>query len=182
MKTLYKVLLFIILSLSASTAFGQQSETEKGIEFYNQGEYQKAVETLQKLVEAKDKKALVYLGMSYAKLKNKSQASKFLKKADKIADKDADTDSNSTKIVIQSKPRATYTDEARQNQVQGVVKLAVEFGADGTIKAVVPFQTLPNGITENCVAAAKGIKFTPATRDGKPYSAIKVISYSFTIY
>jgi tetratricopeptide (TPR) repeat protein len=186
MKKLYNTALFFVLLLSAvSAAFAQeQSEREKGFEFYEKGEYQKAVETLQKVVEnnKKDRKAWLYLGMSQLKSPGKSKPAKAFKAADKISGEDTEADANRTKVKIISKPRATYTDAARQNQTQGVVKLAVEFGADGKIKEVFPFQTLPDGLTQICFAAAKAIKFDPATKDGKPYTTIGIVSYSFTIY
>ncbi len=186
MKTLYKITLFCVLLFSASTVFVQevQSEREKGFEFYDKGEYQKAVETLQKVVEINknDRKAWLYLGMSQFKSPGKSKPAKAFKAADKISDAEMEADATQTKLKIISKPRANYTDAARQNQTQGTIKLAVEFGADGTIKTVVAFQTLPDGLTQNCLESAKKIKFDPATKDGKPYSTIGIISYSFTIY
>jgi tetratricopeptide (TPR) repeat protein len=184
MKTLYKFTLSITLLFSASAAFAQQTEREKGLELYHSGEYQKAIETLQRAVAAdeKDQKAWLYLGMSQARAKNRSEAVKAFKKADKIADDENRSDPTVTNLKITYKPRATYTDAARASQTQGTVKLAIEFGADGQIKAVVPFQTLLDGLTENCVAAAKGIKFEPAKKDGQPFSTIKIISYSFSIY
>jgi len=185
MKRLYKITLFCALLFSASAVFAQEvSEREKGFEFYDKSEYQKAVETLQKVVEInkKDRKAWLYLGMSQLKSPGKSKPAKAFKAADKINDADAETDATKTKVKIISKPRASYTEAARQNQIQGTVKLAVEFGADGKIKTVFAFQTLSDGLTQNCLEAAKGIKFDPATKDGKPYSTIGIISYQFTIY
>ncbi len=184
MKKLYNISLFTILLFTASIVFAQQTDREKGIDFYNNDEYRKAVETLQKVVETdqKDQKSWLYLGMSQAKLKNKSQAAKTFKKADKISNPAIEPDKNIIGVKIVSKPRAAYTDEARSSLTQGTIKLAVEFGADGSIKAIFPFQTLPYGLTENCVESAKNIKFEPATKEGKAYSVIKIISYSFTIY
>lgn len=185
MKKLYNAALFFVLLFSASVVFGQTaSDLEKGVELYDRGEYQKAVGTLEKAVEAdeKDRAAWLYLGMSYAKLKNNSKAVKAFKKADRISDREPEPDAGGTKVKIISKPRATYTDAARQNQTQGIIKLAVEFGADGAVKAVAAFRTLPDGLTENCLEAAKKIRFEPATRDGTPVSTIAVVTYSFTIY
>jgi tetratricopeptide (TPR) repeat protein len=185
MKKLYNTALFCVLLFSAGAVFAQeQSDREKGFEFYDKGEYQKAVETLLKAVEAdkNDRQAWLYLGMSQLKAPGKSKPAKAFKAADKISDDQAASDAAETKLKIISKPRASYTDAARGNMTQGVIKLAVEFGADGKVKTVFPFETLPDGLTENCVASAKGIKFDPATKDGKPYSTIAIISYSFTIY
>lgn len=184
MKMLYKIGLFFALLIFASNVFAQKSEREDGVEFYNKGEYQKAVETLQKVVEAdeKDKKSWLYLGMSLAQMKKKSEAVKAFQKADKIPNTDKKPETNQTEINVISKPRPSYTDSARMNQEQGTVKLAVEFGADGKIKEIFPFEKLLYGLTENCVEAVRRIKFEPATNDDKPISAIMIISYNFTIY
>ena len=186
MKTLYKITLFFALLFAANSIFAQpETEREKGFEFYNKGEYQNAVETLGKIVETdeKDRKSWLYLGMSYARLKNEKQAVKAFKKADKIrTEEPVKSDEKLTPLKITSKPRANYTDSARMNMVQGTIKLAVEFGADGKIKAIIPFQKLPDGLTENCVEAAKNIKFEPAAKNGQAFSTIGILSYSFTIY
>jgi TonB family protein len=85
-------------------------------------------------------------------------------------------------VRILSKPRANYTDAARQNQVQGTVKLKITFLATGQIGAIFVVKGLPNGLSEQAVIAAKGIRFEPAKKNGVPYSVPKIISYSFTIY
>jgi hypothetical protein len=63
----------------------------------------------------------------------------------------------------------------------GIVRLAIEFGADGNIKSIIPVQSLPDGLTENCIAVAQNIKFEPAQKNGKPVTYIKVIEYTFDI-
>jgi DNA-binding SARP family transcriptional activator len=185
MRKLYRVTLFFVLLFSAGGALAQEaaSELEKGVAFYNQGEYRKAAETLQKLVETdeKNRKAWLYLGMSQVNLKD-SKAVKAFKKADKIAETETSADAPGTKLQIISKPRAPYTDEARRNMTQGTIKLAIEFGANGTIKTIAAFQTLPDGLTAGAVEAARKIRFQPATKDGQPYSTIGIITYTYTIY
>jgi tetratricopeptide (TPR) repeat protein len=188
MKKIYNVTLFCGLLFAASVCFAQsESELEKGVGFYDGGEYQKAVDVLQKVVEAdeKDRKAWLYLGMSEANLKNKSNAVKAFKRAFKIrkeADAEETTGADQTRTKIIYKPRAEYPQAARNNMTQGTIKLAVEFGADGKIKEVFAFQTLPDGLTEICVEAARRIRFEPARKDGKPYSTIAIVTYEFTIY
>jgi TonB family protein len=85
-------------------------------------------------------------------------------------------------VKIISKPSARYTDAARQNQVQGTVKLRVQFLANGRIGIISPINGLGYGLTEQAMAAARGIKFEPAMRNGKPYTVVRIIEYSFTIY
>jgi len=184
MKTLYKTTLFFVLLFSAVSVFAQQSEREKSFELYEKGEYQKAVETLQKTLKAdsKDQKSWLYLGMSYAKLKNKSEAVNAFKRAEKAGFKEEKTNDKQTPLKIIKKPQARYTDSARSNGIQGTVKVAVEFGADGKIKDIFPVQRLADGLTENVVAAVREINFEPATSGGKAVTTIKILSYSFTIY
>ncbi len=85
-------------------------------------------------------------------------------------------------VKIISKPRAIYTDEARLNQTQGKVILRVVFSANGQIGAISVISGLTDGLTEQAIAAAKGIKFEPATRNGVPWSVKKPVKYNFTIY
>jgi TonB family protein len=85
-------------------------------------------------------------------------------------------------LQIISKPRANYTDAARQNQVQGTVALRVVFTASGQIGSVSPVKSLSDGLTEQAIAAAKEIKFEPAKKNGVPQTVTKQVQYSFTIY
>jgi hypothetical protein len=65
--------------------------------------------------------------------------------------------------------------------VSGWVIVAVEFRFDGTIGFVFPIRTLPEGLTEKCIEAARKTKFQPAIKDGKPVTIIKRIEYGFSI-
>lgn len=183
MKKIFNFTVFLVLTFAASAAFAQADKAltlDEGVALYNGGKYAEAEAALAKLVETeqKNRKAWLYLGMSRAKLKKNSDAVKAFQKADKIDG--ATPEPGAVKIL--RKPRVNYTDSARGNQTQGTVKLAVEFGADGKIWSVVPFQKLPDGLTENSVDAAKKITFEPAYKDGKAITVIAIVSYSFTIY
>lgn len=85
-------------------------------------------------------------------------------------------------VKILSKRRASYTDAARQNNVQGNVTLRITFLASGEIGGITPISGLPDGLTEQAIAAARQIKFTPATKNGTPYTKQMTMQYSFTIY
>jgi TonB family protein len=87
-----------------------------------------------------------------------------------------------TAMKIVSKPRANYTDTARQNQVQGTVTLRVTFLASGQIGSISPVSGLPYGLTEQAIAAARSIRFEPQMVNGAPVSVTKQVQYSFTIY
>jgi protein TonB len=86
------------------------------------------------------------------------------------------------KVRIISKPKAPYTDAARQNNVQGSVTLKIVFLASGQVGSVTAVTRLPYGLTENAIAAAKQIKFEPAKRDGVPYTTSMTFQYGFNIY
>ncbi len=86
------------------------------------------------------------------------------------------------KLKIISKPKPGYTDAARQNQVTGTVRLRVMFTASGQIGSISPVSGLPYGLTEQAIAAARGIKFEPAKRNGVPVPSQSIVEYSFSIY
>jgi TonB family protein len=89
---------------------------------------------------------------------------------------------NVTPIKILSKPRANYTDSARQAGVQGTVRVAVFFSAEGKVRYVIVVKPLANGLTEEAIRAARKITFEPQTKDGKPVPVVKTIEYTFTLY
>ena len=96
------------------------------------------------------------------------------------ASKKSDSITNSLRII--SKPRANYTDTARQNNIQGTVTLRVTFLASGQIGNISTVSGLPCGLTEQAIAAAAKIKFEPMLVNGNPSTVTKQVQYSFTIY
>lgn len=87
-----------------------------------------------------------------------------------------------TPLQIISKPKPSYTDVARQNQVMGKVRLRVTFLASGEIGSVSTVSGLQDGLTEQAIAAAKQIRFKPAQAKGVPQTVTKQVEYSFSIY
>ena len=87
-----------------------------------------------------------------------------------------------TGLKIISKPRASYTDQARQNNISGTIKLKILFSADGTIPYIAVLNGLGGGLNEQAIRAARQVTFTPRMRDGKPVDTVLTIMYSFTIY
>lgn len=85
-------------------------------------------------------------------------------------------------LDIISKPRPSYTDAARQNNVQGTVILRVTFLASGQIGGISAVKGLPNGLTEQAIAAARRISFSPKKIDGVGQSVTRQIEYTFSIY
>jgi len=86
------------------------------------------------------------------------------------------------KAVINHKPEPSYTYDARRNEVTGTVRLRLVLAADGTVRDITPLTTLPDGLTEMAVAAAREIEFTPAWKDGHAVSQYVTVEYNFNIY
>jgi TonB family protein len=85
-------------------------------------------------------------------------------------------------LTLAIKPRASYTEAARQAGIQGTVVLKVVFMANGGIGSVVVVRGLPLGLTEEAVKAAVKMFFLPARRAGARYSVVKTVEYNFSIY
>jgi protein TonB len=83
---------------------------------------------------------------------------------------------------ILTRPEPQYTGEARNAGVEGTVVLRAVFAADGTVQHILVVRSLPHGLTEQAVAAARKIKFTPAIKDGRPVSQFIQIEYNFNLY
>jgi TonB family protein len=86
------------------------------------------------------------------------------------------------KAVINHKPEPHYTVDARRNNLTGTVRLRMVLAADGTVRQIVPLATLPDGLTDQAVAAARNIEFTPASKDGRAVSQYVTVEYNFNIY
>ena len=86
---------------------------------------------------------------------------------------------SSRPLLINFKPQARYTEEARRRGVTGIVELRVLFGKDGMVSDIVPFKKLPYGLTEEAIKAARGIKFTPALKGGEPVDTVQFIEFEF---
>lgn len=80
------------------------------------------------------------------------------------------------------KPEPSYTDKARNAQIEGTVVLKVVFSASGRVTNIRVAAGLPFGLTERSIAAAKQIKFVPAMKDGKNVSMWIQLEYNFRLY
>jgi tetratricopeptide (TPR) repeat protein len=169
----------IALFVFSVTAFSQQiNERDKGIELYRQGEYEKAVELLQKRtqVEEKDRLAWLYLGAAYVKLNKNAAAVKAFRKTNVVYKQNVPV--YDKKLEIISKPRPVF-DRSANRSFSGVIAIAVEYGADGKIGFVFAFRELSSELTKSAIDSAKAIKFNPAVKDGKPVTVVSVIEYNF---
>lgn len=87
-----------------------------------------------------------------------------------------------TKLEIIENPQPGYTEAARDNRVQGTVKLLVTFHANGRIGEVTVLEALSHGLTERAVEAAKRIRFRPKTMNGQPMDEQTTVEYNFNLY
>lgn len=86
----------------------------------------------------------------------------------------------SLKPTILYREKAQYTEEARQNRIEGTVVLSVVFNMNGFITNIQVVRGLPDGLTEKAIEAAKKIKFKPAVNNGSPVSVRGSLQFSFT--
>ena len=86
------------------------------------------------------------------------------------------------KARLLSKPEPQYTEEARLNQVSGTVVLRAVFSSSGEVIQIRAVRTLPFGLTERAIAAARQIQFVPAVKGGQPVSVAMQLEYNFNLY
>jgi TonB family protein len=86
------------------------------------------------------------------------------------------------KAVITFKPEPGFTEDARKNNVTGVVRLRAILSAGGGVTGISVVKGLPDGLTEKAIAAARQIRFQPAEKDGHAVSQYIVLEYNFNIY
>lgn len=85
-------------------------------------------------------------------------------------------------LRILSTAKPSYTNLARYYSIQGKVLMRVTFLSDGTIGTLTPVTKLPFGLTNSAKKAAKLMRFEPEMRNGTPYTIVKSVEFSFTIF
>ena len=80
------------------------------------------------------------------------------------------------------KPEPQYTEDARRNAIEGTVMLHVVFASNGDVVQIRAVHTLPFGLTERAITAARQIKFVPAVKGGRPVSVFMQLEYNFHLY
>jgi TonB family protein len=86
------------------------------------------------------------------------------------------------KARILFKPEPRYTEEARKNQITGTVILKAVLSSSGSVMNIRPISSLPFGLTDEAISAARNIKFTPAIKDQHAVSQWIQIEYNFNLY
>ena len=84
-------------------------------------------------------------------------------------------------VEILSKPRPTYTEEARRQRIEGEVLLVILFAASGQVRIVRIVRGLSDGLDENAVAAAEAIRFRPAERAGIAEDSTAIVHIVFQL-
>jgi TonB family protein len=86
-----------------------------------------------------------------------------------------------TPVEILSKPRPAYTAEARANNIEGEVLLEVQFSISGEARVLRVVRGLGHGLDETAIAAARGIRFRPATREGAAVDFAAIVHIVFQL-
>jgi TonB family protein len=86
------------------------------------------------------------------------------------------------RAIITSKPEPGFTEDARKNNVTGVVRIRAVLTASGEVTNISVVKGLPDGLTEKAIEAARQIRFRPAQKDGHTVSQYIVLEYNFNIY
>ena len=87
-----------------------------------------------------------------------------------------------SKVRLVMKPEPRYTEAARQKQVVGTVVLKAVFSCNGSVENIRALTELPQGLTEQAIAASRKIKFIPAVKNGKFASMWMQLEYNFNLY
>lgn len=174
----------MLLALFPALAVTQDEQRLfKGVELYQEGRFQEAVEILSQFIE-KEKDSWVaytYLGGSLANLGRRDEAILIMstKLVGKVRPSVFPLD---LPMEIKEKAKAITTRDARRNNTVGDVVLFVEFKGNGEIGFVLPTKPLPHGLTESAIEAARKFKFRPAIKNQKPVSTIRTIIFTFGPY
>ncbi|MBN8723634.1 MAG: energy transducer TonB [Acidobacteria bacterium] len=83
---------------------------------------------------------------------------------------------------ILSKKTPSYTKEAIEEKIEGVIILSVIFATDSSVKEIKIIQGLGYGLDEEAIKAASQIKFIPATKDGKLVNVRARLEYTLNLF
>jgi TonB family protein len=72
--------------------------------------------------------------------------------------------------VLLNRPRPMFTEEARRNKIQGVVRMKILIDSSGKVAQAVVTRGLPDGLDIEAIRAAYQMRFRPAMKNGSPVS------------
>jgi protein TonB len=93
----------------------------------------------------------------------------------------SDAPALSSRPIALNHPRPNYTEEARKQRVQGIVKATVFVGVDGAVKSVRIVSGLPDGLDEEAIRAAYEMRFRPAISNGHPAATWVTLEIEFNL-
>jgi hypothetical protein len=102
--------------------------------------------------------------------------------ADKTPGAPSALDPSYVKVIVASKPRASYVKSARDLNVKGAVRLKLVLSEKGFIPSIQVVTALPEGLTRQAIFAALRLKFLPAKNGGMTIPVRKTLEYTFDIY
>jgi TonB family protein len=94
---------------------------------------------------------------------------------------EAAAEAPSAPIEIQFKPRPLYSEEARRLHIEGEVQIEMVFEASGAVQIVRVVRGLGHGLDEAAIVAARGIRFRPAQRGGRPADSSAIVHIAFQL-
>jgi len=87
----------------------------------------------------------------------------------------------SSRPIALNHPRPNYTEEARKQRVQGVVRARVLVDSDGSVKSVRILSGLPDGLDEEAIRAAYQMRFRAAISNGRPVETWVTLEIEFNL-
>jgi TonB family protein len=78
-------------------------------------------------------------------------------------------------------PFPRYTEEARKKRVQGTVNVMIVVTERGDVSSIFILSPLGYGLDQEAARAARQLKFSPATKDGKPVPYLQNIQIEFQL-
>jgi hypothetical protein len=174
----------VVMAVTSAIAQEPQSERDRGIDLYREGKFTEAITALEAAVAANesDRGAWMYLGGAYVNTNEDGKAAKAFAKM-RATRQVGPPPTYDKSVKVTWKPRPGYTDEARRNMSSGTIGVAVEFRANGTVGFTFPLSTYMStrDLIQPSVKAARGIKFEPAVKNGKPITVISIVEYGYMI-
>ena len=84
-------------------------------------------------------------------------------------------------MEILSKPKPVYTEEARRLRIEGEVVLEVLFRASTQVCVLRVVRGLGHGLDESAARAATGIRFRPASENGRAVDSVATVKIEFQL-
>lgn len=81
------------------------------------------------------------------------------------------------KVIYKVEP--DYTPQAKDDKIEGTVRLQVEITPDGGAENISVLQSLDRGLDANAISAIERWRFRPGTKDGEPVTVLATIEVTF---